>query len=122
MIPMGLGVAAVAGGALALRLPLVGAAVAVTVLSVGYDMSHPLLAGIITSLDPVRRGQAMALNAFVLFMGFGAGPLVFEMLLPRGFEVGLGVFSGVLMAAGVVGVWVFRGEGLGVRRDGEKAH
>ena len=95
IIPAGLGVAAVAGGALAARLPLVGAAVAVTVLSVGYDMSHPLLAGIITSLDPQRRGQAMALNAFVLFMGFGAGPLVFQGILPMGFAVAArGCFRG----------------------------
>jgi hypothetical protein len=115
-------VAAGAGGALALHLPLVAAALAVTVLSLGYDMSHPLLAGIITSLDPQRRGQAMALNAFVLFVGFGAGPLVFEGILPKGFAVALGVFAGVLMGAGVVGVWVFRGEGVGGREYGETAH
>jgi predicted MFS family arabinose efflux permease len=110
IIPAGLVVAAVAGGALALHLPMVFAALAVTVLSVGYDMSHPLLAGIITSIDPARRGQAMALNAFVLFVGFGVGPLLFEGLLTWGFGAALLVFSVALLAAGAAGVRVFREE------------
>jgi len=36
-------------------------------------MTQPLLAGIVTSLDPKRGAQAMGLNVFTLFTGFGVG-------------------------------------------------
>jgi len=64
LIPAGLGVAAVAALVLAVPAPLIAAAVAVTVLSLGYDMTQPLLAGIVTQLAPERPGQAMGLNVF----------------------------------------------------------
>jgi predicted MFS family arabinose efflux permease len=99
-----LGGAAVAA-ALCLPLPVALAAVAATALSVGYDFSHPLLAGIVTELDPARRGQAMGLNAFVLFTGFGLGSLAFgELLHAAGgaYRVPLGVFAAVLGVAGAV--------------------
>ncbi len=114
IIPAGLFVAALAGFCLAPHVPIVAAAVAVTILSLGYDMSHPLLAGIITSIDPRRRGQAMGLNAFVLFTGFGLGPLLFEELLRWGFAIALMGFSATLLGFGVVGVRVFRREGIGL--------
>ena len=56
------------------------------ILSLGYDMSHPLLAGISTSLNPAHRGLAMGMNAFAVFTGYGLGPLLFELLLKRGFS------------------------------------
>ena len=84
LIPAGLAVGAAAAAGLAPHLPVLAAAAVVTVLSLGFDMSHPLLAGIITSLDPRRVGQAMGLNAFILFTGFGLGSLLFQLLLARG--------------------------------------
>jgi hypothetical protein len=39
------------------------------VLSLGYDMTQPLFAGIVTSLGGERPGQAMRLNVFTLFVG-----------------------------------------------------
>jgi hypothetical protein len=36
------------------------------VLSLGYDMTQPLLAGVVTSLGGRRPGQAMGLNVFTL--------------------------------------------------------
>ena len=56
LIPAGLAVAAVAALVLAEPAPLIGAAVAVTVLSLGYDMTQPLHAGIVTQLAPERPG------------------------------------------------------------------
>ncbi|BBX88351.1 MFS transporter [Mycolicibacterium aubagnense] len=41
----------------------------------GYDLTQPLLAGIVTQLS-AQRGQAMGLNVCTLFIGFGAGSLV----------------------------------------------
>jgi predicted MFS family arabinose efflux permease len=56
LLPIGLGVAAVAAALLISPIPLVGAALAVTLLSLGYDMTQPLLAGIITNLGGKRGG------------------------------------------------------------------
>ena len=112
IIPGGVLVAAVAAAAMAPRVPLGWAALAVTVLSLGFDMSHPPLAGIITSLDPARRGQAMGLNAFILFTGFGLGSLLFQKLLftRGGFVTALGVFAAVQTVLAVAAVPLFRGE------------
>src|SRR3546814_9404201 len=64
---------AVAAAGLMLDMPLLAAAVAITVLSLGYDMTQPLFAGIVTSLGGQRPGQAMGLNVFALFTGLGIG-------------------------------------------------
>jgi hypothetical protein len=78
LIPAGLGIAAVAAGLLVWEMPLPVAALAVTLLSLGYDMTQPLLAGIVTTLGgPQRGGQAMGLHVFTLFTGFGLGSLLF---------------------------------------------
>lgn len=77
MIPIGLAVAGLSASALALDLPVIGAALLVTLLSLGYDMTQPLLAGIVTDLSS-NKGQAMGLNVFTLFTGFGIGSLVFS--------------------------------------------
>jgi hypothetical protein len=56
------------------------AAVLVTVLSLGYDLTQPLLGGIVTALPalPANRGQALGFNVFTLFVGFGLGSLIFQ--------------------------------------------
>jgi predicted MFS family arabinose efflux permease len=86
IIPLGILIGALAGAAFIPRAPLLWPVVITAVLSLGYDMSHPLLAGISTSLNPSRRGLAMGLNAFSLFSGFGLGALAFEPLLKYGFD------------------------------------
>jgi predicted MFS family arabinose efflux permease len=113
VIPAGLLLGAACAAALIPSLPLACTAITVTLLSLGYDLSHPPLAGIITSLDPKRRGQALGLNAFVLFIGFGLGSLVFQLLLRGGFDVALGVFGIVQMVGGVAAIWLFRPETAG---------
>ncbi len=69
------------GGACALLLaaplPLLAVQVTVITFSLGYDMTQPLLGGIVTDL-PGNRGQAMGLNVFTLFTGFGLGSLPFQ--------------------------------------------
>jgi predicted MFS family arabinose efflux permease len=107
LIPLGLLVGALAGAALIPRTPLGWPVLIATVLSLGYDMSHPLLAGIITSVTPARRGLAMGMNAFVLFTGFGLGALAFEALLQAGFTTALAVFSGVQLVLGLLAIPLF---------------
>lgn len=108
LIPAGLLISAVAAGCLLLNLPVVAAALAVTALSLGYDMTQPLLAGIVTSLGSKAPGQAMGLNVFALFLGFGTGSIFFGELYRRGWPTALAAFSGTLALAAVVALFAFR--------------
>jgi predicted MFS family arabinose efflux permease len=111
IIPAGLVLSALSAALLILPIPLWLAAVLCTLLSMGLDMSHPLLAGIITTLDPARRGQAMGLNAFVLFIGFGLGSLAFQSLLKgENFTPPLAIFSSILFLLGLLAIPLFRTE------------
>lgn len=111
LVPVGLGIAALAAGILMADVPLVGAALAVTLLSLGYDMTQPLLAGIITALGGKQRGgQAMGLNVFTLFTGFGVGSFLFGEALRLGFGPALAIFSAVQLGAAGAAIFLFRSE------------
>ena len=99
LVPAGLAIAALSAAMLIPEAPLLVAALAVMTLSLGYDMTQPLLAGIVTSLDPKRGGQAMGLNVFALFTGFGLGSVVFGEALKVGFGPALAIFSVFQLAA-----------------------
>jgi len=92
LIPIGLMLAGASAAALALDLPIIAAALLVTLLSLGYDLTQPLLAGIVTDLGP-ERGLAMGLNVFTLFVGFGLGSLIFSAVLQLGLDVALATFA-----------------------------
>jgi predicted MFS family arabinose efflux permease len=110
LLPIGLGLSAVAAALLLVQFPVMLAPVVAMLLSLGYDMTQPLLAGIVTSLGGKRPGQAMGLNVFTLFVGFGLGSLIFGALLPFGFGAALGGFSAVELAAALATLWLFRSE------------
>ena len=110
LVPAGLAVAALSAAVLIPNVPLLVAALVVTTLSLGYDMTQPLLAGIVTSLDPKRGGQAMGLNVFALFTGFGVGSFLFGEVLSAGFGPALVIFSVVQLGAAVAAVGLFSGE------------
>lgn len=110
LVPIGLAVGAVAAVVLIPHAPLVVAPFAAATLSLSYDMTQPLLAGIVTGLDEKRRGQAMGLNVFGLFVGFGLGSLFFGELLRLSFGIALATFSGIQLAASTIGVFLFRSE------------
>jgi len=127
LIPLGLAVSAVAAAALVPSVPLMLTVVAITVLSLGYDMTQPLLAGVVTQLGGKRPGQAMGLNVFALFCGFGVGSLLFGKALALGLGEALLVFSSVQLVLGLVAVSQFRDEkgNLGIQRklrNDNKAH
>lgn len=99
LIPAGLALGGACALALAVQPPLIVAALIVTALSLGYDLTQPLLGGIVTQLS-TNRGQAMGFNVFTLFVGFGVGGLLFQVLLPAGFTTAFIVFGlGALLAA-----------------------
>ena len=78
--------------------------VAVTVLSLGYDLTQPLLAAIVTDVGQQRPGQAMGLNVFALFVGFGVGNWLFGEALRAGLPAALFYFTGfeALLAVGSI--------------------
>jgi predicted MFS family arabinose efflux permease len=80
------------------------------ILSLGYDMTQPLLAGIVTSLASNRPGQAMGLNVFTLFVGFGLGSLIFGEMLRFGFGTALGLFMAIELLAAALSLVFFRAE------------
>jgi predicted MFS family arabinose efflux permease len=110
IVPLGIFIAAVSAAALIPRSPLIWAKIFIVTLSLGYDMSHPLLAGIITSVNPARRGLSMGMNAFVLFSGFGLGTLIFEVVLRSGFTMSLTIFAAAQLCLGFLAIPLFSGE------------
>lgn len=109
LIPAGLAIGGVSAAALALDIPVIGAALFVTILSLGYDMTQPLFAGIVTDLSP-KRGMAMGLNVFALFTGFGLGSLIFSGVMQSGIEAAFVVFGAAALLAALLAVPLFRTE------------
>lgn len=109
LIPLGVAVAALCALALAVDVPLAVAALIVALLSLGYDLTQPLLAGIVTQLS-TQRGQAMGLNVFTLFIGFGLGSLIFQALLNASLTVALVSFGVAGLTSAALASVLFRGE------------
>ena len=110
IIPLGLAVAAGCAALLATEPALAAAQAGIIALSLGYDMTQPPLAGIVTDL-PGHRGQAMGLNVCTLFVGMGIGSLAFQaVLLPTDFPTALATFAALALLAAVAGIPSFRTE------------
>lgn len=111
LIPIGIGLAGVSAAILISNVPVVIAIVVVTTLSLGYDMSQPLLAGIVTDLVPKQdRGKAMGLNVFTLFVGAGLGSFFFGELIEFGLNKALLIFSTIQIFAFLMAIYLFRKE------------
>lgn len=110
LIPLGLIFSALGASLLILDFPILLAPVVAMILSLGYDMTQPLFAGIVTSLGGKRAGQAMGLNVFTLFVGFGLGSLIFGWLLRFDFGTALAVFAVVEFALAAASFALFRSE------------
>lgn len=110
LVPAGILVAALSAFLLIPEWPMAFAVLAVTTLSFGYDMTQPPLAGIVTVLDPKRAGQAMGLNVFTLFTGFGVGSLIFGSALNLGFSNALMGFAVVQAVAGLAAMAMFQSD------------
>ena len=109
IIPTGVALTGVCALLLAGPLPLIAVQLAIIALSLGFDLTQPLLAGIVTDLRG-SRGQAVALMAFTLFMGFGMGSLLFQWALSLGFAVALSIFGAAALLAAAVALRLFRSE------------
>lgn len=108
-IPVGLAIAGVSILGLAVDIHVLVAALLVATLSLGYDTTQPLFAGIVTDLsDDI--GLAMGLNVFALFAGFGLGALVFAGAMQFGLESALVAFGVVMLTAATMAAPLFRAE------------
>lgn len=110
LLPFGLALSAIGAAALIPDAPLAVAVVAVTVLSLGYDTTQPLFAGIVTALGGPRPGQAMGFNVFTLFLGFGLGSLVFGEVLRVGFGIALLLFVLIEFVLALMAIRLFHTE------------
>ena len=109
IIPIGFVVASLCALALIPHTPLWTTAIVITILSMGFDMTHPLMAGLVSTLDPKRRGQAMGLNAFMVFTGFGLGAMVFQLVLAAGgMQFALAGFATIQLILGLIAFAVFK--------------
>lgn len=109
IIPAGVTLTGLCALLLAVPLPLIAVQAAVVALSLGFDLTQPLLAGIVTDLRG-NRSQAVGLMAFTLFTGFGLGSLLFQAALTQGFTVALVLFGCAALAAAGIAVPLFHAE------------
>jgi predicted MFS family arabinose efflux permease len=109
IIPVGIALTGLCALALALPLRLGAVQTAIILLSLGFDLTQPLLAAIATDLKGPR-GQAVALMAFSLFSGFGVGSLIFQGVLTLGFDTALVTFGVAGLLAALLAAVLFSSE------------
>lgn len=110
IVPVGLALGALAAGTLAFHLPVWWSTAAVTILSLGYDMTQPLFAGMVTSVGSEKvRGLAVGLSACLLFLGYGTGSYLFQTLISVGLNISFTLFSGMELVLGLFALKVFKG-------------
>jgi predicted MFS family arabinose efflux permease len=109
IIPAGVALTGICALLLAARLPLVAVQLTIIALSLGFDLTQPLLAGIVTDLRG-NRAQAVGLMALTLFVGFGLGSLLFQLVLMWGFDTALMMFGVAALLAAAIALVLFRTE------------
>ena len=109
IIPFGLLLGALSVLILALQIPIWLAAIVVSTLSLGYDMTQPLFAGMATTIgDEQTRGLAVGLSACILFLGYGTGAFIFQLLNTGGLNLPFAVFGSFELLSGILAFWIFR--------------
>lgn len=112
LLPFGLFLGGLSASMLIFNIPLTIARVSVITLSLGFDLTQPLLAGIITQVGKERSGQAMSVMAFMLFVGFGSGSYFFGLAIKLGFTAALIIFSVFQIALAIIAIPLFKSETL----------
>jgi len=109
IIPVGVALTGMCALLLAAPLPLIAVQIVIVTLSLGFDLTQPLLAGIVTDLRG-NRAQAVGLMAFTLFSGFGLGSLLFQVAMAWGFDAAFLLFGCAALVAAGVAIPLFRAE------------
>src|SRR5699024_2740393 len=98
LIPAGIIISGLSAITFALDLPLIAINFVVAFLSLGYDMTQPLLAGIVTDLHS-HRGDAIRPTVFLFVVRFGLVSLIFCRVLHWVRSPGFVVFGFVGLVA-----------------------
>jgi Arabinose efflux permease len=109
IIPMGIILGAFSVVFLSLQCPLMISCLLVASLSLAFDMTHPLFAAIITTLSE-RKGIAIGLFAFVMFMGYGLGSLILSLIINLGINQSFLVFGLCAAAVAAISILTFKNE------------
>ncbi|WCT10328.1 MFS transporter [Mucilaginibacter jinjuensis] len=107
IIPIGILVGALSAIFLSMNYSLAASCIFIATLSLGFDLTQPLYAAIITTLSP-KKGAATGLFAFFLFMGYGLGSLVFSLIVNIGLNQTFRLFGIVAVVVSCIAVKVFR--------------
>lgn len=110
LLPIGLALSALSSCMLIFNIPLIAARISVITLSLGFDLTQPLLAGIITQVGKERGGQAMSVMAFMLFVGFGLGSYLFGLAIHLSLANALIIFSIFELILAAIAFHVFKKE------------
>lgn len=109
IIPIGIAVSAFAVFLLSQNLSLTLSNVLVALLSLGFDLSHPLFAAIVTTFSK-RKGAATGLFAFFLFLGYGLGSLLLSLIVHIGLEKSFQIYGIAAFIGAIVAIFAFRKE------------
>jgi predicted MFS family arabinose efflux permease len=109
IIPIGISIGALSAIMLGMNYSLIASCIFVASLSLGFDLTHPLFAAIITTLSN-KKGVAIGLFAFVMFMGYGLGSLVFSLIINIGLNETFELFGLAAACAALISVRVFKHE------------
>jgi len=109
IIPIGITVGAISTLLLAMQYPLLISCFLIATLSLAFDMTHPLFAAIITTLSE-RKGIAIGLFAFVMFMGYGLGSLIFSLIINIGINKSFQVFGFFAVLGAILSFFAFKNE------------
>ena len=109
IIPVGIFVGAISAYLLGMSYSLTFSCILIAILSLGFDMTHPLFAGIITNLSK-QKGVAIGLFAFVMFMGYGLGSLAFSLIVNVGLNNSFKLFGLLAIVGAALSVIVFKNE------------
>jgi len=109
IIPIGISVGAFSAFLLGMDFRLFFSCILIATLSLGFDMTHPLFAAIITTLSK-QKGIAIGLFAFVMFMGYGLGSLVFSLIINVGLNESFKIFGLVAALGAVLSIMTFKNE------------
>lgn len=109
IIPIGILVGALSAITLGINYSLAVSCMAIATLSLGFDLTQPLYAAIITTLSP-KKGAATGLFAFFLFMGYGFGSLIFSLIVSIGLNQTFRLFGIVAVVVAFIAVSNFKNE------------
>ncbi|WP_130856596.1 MFS transporter [Olivibacter jilunii] len=109
IIPVGLALSGITVLLLSQNFSLAASHVLVALLSLGFDLSHPLFAAIVTTFSS-KKGIATGLFAFSLFTGYGLGSLVLSLIVNIGLDSAFQLFGASILIAAVCSIFVFRNE------------